>query len=192
MKTYIYILVDPISNQIRYVGKSNNPEQRYKNHKNRCRDKNTHKRNWINKLRLLGKYPEIEIIDIVFINEWKYWERFWISYFKSIGANLTNYCIGGEGLTFGNQTSFKKGQKPWNLGKHHSEKTRKILSDINKGKASKKRIKIEQYSKEELLLNTFMGSYEAASSVGGQPIHILNVCKGKRKSHKGFIWKFKK
>ena len=46
--TYIYILIDPFTNQIRYVGKANNPKERYKNHKNRCRDKNTHKRNWIN------------------------------------------------------------------------------------------------------------------------------------------------
>lgn len=122
MKTYIYILIDPISNQIRYVGKSNNPEKRYKNHKNRCRDKNTHKRNWINKLKLKGFNPEIEIIDTISIKEWKFWEKFWIQYFRTIGCKLTNHCNGGEGLSFGNKTSFKKGQISWNKGKGNIKK----------------------------------------------------------------------
>lgn len=114
--THIYILIDPLNNQIRYIGKANNPKERYKNHKNRCRDKNTHKRNWINKLRLKGLYPEIEIIDKVLVSEWHYWEKFWISYYRFLGCNLVNHTFGGDGLTFGNQTSFKKGQIPWNKG----------------------------------------------------------------------------
>jgi hypothetical protein len=114
--TYIYMLIDPITNQVRYIGKANNPTERYKNHKNRCRDKNTHKRKWINKLRLQNLYPEIEVIDTVPINNWHYWEKFWIAYYKFLGCNLINYTSGGDGLTFGNQTSFKKGQIPWNKG----------------------------------------------------------------------------
>lgn len=191
MKTYIYILIDPETTQVRYVGKANNPKERYRNHKNRCRDKNTHKRNWINKLRLKGLYPEIEIIDNVNLVEWKYWEKFWIQYFKYIGCKLTNHCIGGEGLSFGNQTSFKKGNKPWNTGKHHSKETIEILRKVHLGKPSKKRIPIEQYSLDGKFINNFMGSYEAANSVNGQPIRVLDTCKGKRKSHKGYIWKFK-
>lgn len=114
--TYIYILTDPLTNQIKYVGKANDPKERYKNHKNRCRDKNTHKRNWMNKLRLKSLYPEIEIIDKVLASEWHYWEKFWIAYYKFLGCNLVNHTSGGDGLTFGNQTSFKKGQVPWNKG----------------------------------------------------------------------------
>jgi len=44
-KVYIYTLEDPISEEIRYVGKANNPINRFKNHLNSARDKNTHKRN---------------------------------------------------------------------------------------------------------------------------------------------------
>lgn len=119
--TYIYILIDPLTNQIRYVGKANNPQERYKNHKNRCRDKNTHKRNWMNKLRLKGLYPEIEIIDRVLTSEWHYWEKFWIAYYRFLGCSLVNYTSGGDGLTFGNQTSFKKGQVSWNKGKGYKQ-----------------------------------------------------------------------
>jgi len=114
--TYIYILIDPTTNYIRYVGKTNNPKQRFQNHKNKGRDKNTHKRNWINQLRANNTNPIMEIIDEVPIDSWKYWEKFWIGYYKLIGCNLVNYTNGGDGLTFGNQTSFKKGNKTWNDG----------------------------------------------------------------------------
>lgn len=44
-EVYIYTLEDPITSEIRYVGKANNMESRFKNHLNSSRDKNTHKRN---------------------------------------------------------------------------------------------------------------------------------------------------
>lgn len=126
MQTNIYILIDPVTKEVKYVGKSNNPIERFKNHKNRSRDINTHKRNWINKLRKNNLYPEIEIIDIVPINNWRYWETFWIQYFTFLGSKLTNYTmngiVGGEGLTYGNRTSFKKGNKSWNEGTAHKSK----------------------------------------------------------------------
>ena len=109
MKTTIYGLIDPTTKQLRYIGKTNNIKQRFKNHLNSCRDKNTHKRNWINYLKKNNLKPEIEIIDIVDTDKWKYWEIFYISYFKMIGCNLTNYTTGGDGLTFANKTSFKNG-----------------------------------------------------------------------------------
>ena len=54
---YIYTLTDPITNQVRYVGKTKNLKQRRHNHLNKCLDKNTHKRNWINSLRKIEKRP---------------------------------------------------------------------------------------------------------------------------------------
>jgi hypothetical protein len=122
MKTHIYILIDPITNGVRYVGKANNPKERFKNHKNKCRDKNTHKRNWINKLRKLKLNPELEIIDTVDIAEWKYWEKFWISYFMFLGADLVNYTSGGDGMSFGNKTSFKIGDKSKSVVGYNSDR----------------------------------------------------------------------
>lgn len=54
LNVFIYALSDPRTNQIRYIGKANNPYNRYSNHYNSARDKNTHKRNWIN--RMAGGY----------------------------------------------------------------------------------------------------------------------------------------
>lgn len=209
MKTYIYILVDPITNQIRYIGKSNNPFQRFKNHKNRCRDKNTHKRNWINKLRLKGVNPEIEVIDTVDIKDWKYWEKFWIQYFKSIGCNLTNNCDGGEGLTFANRTSFKKGHKPWNTGtakpkikkgfnaKSLETSFRKGHKSWNKGKqgyklaGEKTSYIVEQYDLDGNYIKEHLGCKEASIEVGCIPENIRRCCVGLSKSARKFIWKYK-
>lgn len=112
--TNIYILIDPRNQQIRYVGKTNNPDERFKNHMNRGHNKLSHKRNWIESLKKLGLKPIMQIIDIVLIDEWIFWEKYWISQFKSWGFNLVNHTEGGDGCTFGNKTSFKKGHVPWN------------------------------------------------------------------------------
>ena len=114
--TFIYVLRCPLTKEIRYVGKTNNPKERYHNHLNRALDKGTHKRNWINSLRKKGIRPIFEIIKKVSIGEWKGWEKYYIKYYKSKGCKLINIMDGGEGLTFGNHTSFKKGMIPWNKG----------------------------------------------------------------------------
>ena len=50
--TNIYILKDPITNDIRYVGKSDNPDKRYLSHINENRN-NTYKENWIKRKRFI-------------------------------------------------------------------------------------------------------------------------------------------
>jgi hypothetical protein len=110
MVTYIYTLKDPINNEIRYVGKANNPKVRLRNHLNISKKDQIYKRNWILKLRKLEVKPIMEVIDTVPIDEWEFWEKYWISQMKTWGFKLINYTSGGDGCSFENQTSFKKGQ----------------------------------------------------------------------------------
>ena len=91
METYIYILKDPISNLIRYVGKSNNPKDRLKNHVNLSKKDQSHKRNWILKLKKKGLKPVMEVIDVVPIDSWQFWETYWISQIRTWGFDLINY-----------------------------------------------------------------------------------------------------
>ena len=113
---YIYTLEHPITEEIRYVGKTRNPKMRFHNHCNKLHNEKSHKRHWINKLKKEGLKPKMKILDEVLESEWKFWERFWINQLKQWNFNLVNHTSGGEGLTLGNETSFKKGNIPWNYG----------------------------------------------------------------------------
>ena len=108
--TNIYTLTDPRTNEVRYVGKANNVKQRYKAHLNRARKHQTYKKNWLEQLRREGLKPIIDVIDVVPMGDWQYWETYWISQMKQWGFNLVNHTNGGDGCSFANQTSFKKGQ----------------------------------------------------------------------------------
>ena len=113
----IYCLLDPSTNNSpKYVGKTSNINQRLKNHLNPARYKNTHKFNWIKKLKRLDLKPIVLVLEKVNISNWKSREKYWIRYFIKKGYKLTNKTIGGDGLTVANQTSFKKGHISWNKG----------------------------------------------------------------------------
>ena len=145
--TYIYSLSDPITNEIRYVGKTRNPEERFKNHCNPLHNRKSHKRNWVNKLRRKGVKPVFEILDIVDDKDWIFWEQYWVWQCKAWGFNLVNHTMGGEGLTMKNKTSFKKGNKPWNTGKGNTERCITCGKQFNTSKSSVKQ-GIKNCSKE--------------------------------------------
>lgn len=49
---------------------------------------------------------------------------------------------------------------------------------------------IEQYTKDGVLIAIHTSAMQAERAVNGDNGHILAVCRGQRKTHKGFIWKF--
>ena len=190
--TNIYVLIDPINNMVRYVGKANNVTQRYTAHLNRARKHQVHKKNWIENLKKQGLKPIIEIIDIVPIDEWVFWETYWISQMKTWGFDLINYTNGGDGCTFGNQTSFKKGHQLW-LGKKHSEESKKKIGYNNffKGKPAFNRKVVIQLSLNDDFIKEWEYIELAAIETNSLKTKIVAVCKGKRKTHNNFKWKYK-
>lgn len=189
--TNIYILIDPRDNKVRYVGKANNVSQRYKAHLNRARKHQIHKANWIKQLKENNLKPILEVVDIVLIEEWIFWETYWISQFKVWGFDLINYTSGGDGCTFVNQTSFKKGQKVW-LGKNHSEETKKKIGDNNwmKGKKSFNRRKVIQLDLNDCVIKIWDSILDAANGTESSSSKIVSCCKGKRKTHNKYKWKY--
>lgn len=96
MKTYIYILQDPVTLEVRYVGKSNNPIRRFKSHlwdRPKC---TSYSYRWIQKLLKQSLKPIMTIIDET-EDDWKSLEQYWIAQFKAWGYKLTNLTLGGEG-----------------------------------------------------------------------------------------------
>ena len=97
---FIYALLDPITKQIRYIGKTDNLRERFYTH---CHsfDK-THKSNWIKKLiSETGQLPLLRILERVEENEWAEREKYWIARAKAEGYSLTNLTIGGESVMDG-------------------------------------------------------------------------------------------
>jgi predicted GIY-YIG superfamily endonuclease len=107
--TFIYTLSCPISGDVRYVGKSNDPKGRFSEHR-RMRGNNHLKNNWIKELLDQNLRPVLTTIDEILISEWKEKEKFYISKFTDLGCDLLNICGGANGLSFGNQTSFDGSQ----------------------------------------------------------------------------------
>lgn len=103
MKVFIYALVCPVAEKIRYIGKSIAPEKRLRGHINSARTYGSkhHTAAWLRKLDGLGLAPSLQILEVVESGEdWRTRERSWISSSIAQGLPLTNTTIGGEGLDY--------------------------------------------------------------------------------------------
>lgn len=96
----------PTSGDIKYIGKSNDVISRYRKHKQMC-DNNRLKNEWIYNLLNSNLEPIIKIIEEVPIDIWKDKEKFYIKHYTDLGFKLLNICGGGNGMSFGNSTSYK-------------------------------------------------------------------------------------
>lgn len=96
-EVYIYKLVDPTTEEVRYIGKTNNKNLkiRFNGHMYQANKNNKLKLYcWIRKLKASGLEPKIELLETANSNNWEDRERYWISYFRDTG-NLTNISDGG-------------------------------------------------------------------------------------------------
>jgi len=145
--TFIYVLKDPTTEEIRYVGKADDPDLRLRRH---LMDKGINRRtNWIKKLMASGNRPVVEIVDEVSIPEWKSWEVAYIQFYKDCGFDLVNTTLGGEG-TNGHRHTTESCQKISKaltgrvFSEEHKKKislswTGRVVSDETRRKLSEKR-----------------------------------------------------
>lgn len=95
---FIYALKCPLTDEVRYVGKSVNLQGRLRRHLFDARNGGScHRDNWIRSGLSQGWEPRVEILDQVPEEHWQQWEVAWIEFFREQGANLTNSAAGGEG-----------------------------------------------------------------------------------------------
>lgn len=115
--TFIYSLSDPITGEIRYVGKTvKSLAKRLSAHlRERC---NPHRVRWIAKLLRTGLKPKIALLETV-DGDWAETERRWIRKLRKAGHNLLNKTEGGEGAP----------------GRRCSEETRQKLSNAMAGRS---------------------------------------------------------
>lgn len=96
----IYGLIDPRTNQLRYVGKTkrSTSHRRYEHVCASHLKAKSHKNHWIESLLRDGERPESVVLEEVTESEWEEAESFWIQYMKFIGCNLVNSTSGGDGV----------------------------------------------------------------------------------------------
>ena len=202
---YIYKITNTINGKI-YIGKTEfSVEKRFKEHL-RDSDKITlEKRPLYSAIRKYGKKAfTVETIEETDFPEER--EIYWIEYYQSFkyGYNAT---LGGDGKryldyelimeVFKNTGSATKTAslvgcdvhsvlnvvKKYNLGEYYH------WNHNNKP--------VNQYSLNGEYIMTYGSTFEAAKGIGkitstsnGATSHISDVCKGKRKTAYGYIWKF--
>jgi len=210
VKIYIYTLSDPTTNEVRYCGKTKDMSIRYKSHLKTSPKYKNRKRNWVKSLKNKGIKPVMEVIDIVDVENWNFWEKYWISQLKSWGFNLVNGNNGGGFDVTGFKhteesknkiTNAQKGRKlseEWkrniSIGRSgitFSENHIKNLSKSHKGKkANNNKIIYQIDMKNGEILNKFESIKNALKylNVDLKNSNISKVCKNKLKSVFGYYW----
>lgn len=92
---YIYVLKHPITNEVRYVGKTTNPKTRLYNHIQMVNIGKTHCKSWIKSLLIQSLKPILQVIEEC-DKDCSIREQYWIEYYKRLGNKLCNHTIGGE------------------------------------------------------------------------------------------------
>jgi hypothetical protein len=142
---YIYKLIDPTTNQIRYIGQTDNIKRRYNDHISSSLNKNsssynTHKSSWVRKVVNNNLFPIIEVVEECnSLEQSNIRERYYIEKLTNEGYKLTNSYISDV-------TEF-------------SLDTREKMSNAKKGKTLEeivgleKSIELKEYYSERIKLN---------------------------------------
>lgn len=138
-------------------------------------------------------------------------EQYYIKVFKTLYPNGYNLTKGGDGLIPCEETRRKlsfarKGIPSPNKGKHLSEDYKRKISDSKKGKMVgdknpfygkhhteefKKKMskKVLQFTLDGVFIREWESTMECGRN-GYSQSAVSDCCQGKRKSHKGFIFKY--
>lgn len=152
----IYSISCPYTNEVKYIGKSNNFKTRINKHLSSKLKTRTSK--WIHSLSIK---PIFEIIDEVSEDTWQDAEKAYIRLFKAIGCKLYNHTIGGEG---GNTMGGRK-LTPEQCKKISDSKIGKPNPNAGKWTKENLSIKVNQYTLDNIFICTHNSIKEAAKSI---------------------------
>lgn len=88
-QSYIYGLVDPRDNEIKYIGRTKDPDYRLDTHI-RMVDAGKMKTMWILELKAFGLDPSMMILETVDRKDESAAEKRWVQYFLKMGKPLLN------------------------------------------------------------------------------------------------------
>jgi hypothetical protein len=127
----IYCLKDPITNEIRYIGKTKlSLKSRLCLHCTSDLKTNSKKVKWIHELLITGYKPKIELLRYAKEYDSHFWERKLIREYKNNGYDLLNIKEGGDGGRYFNiyhYLSLHDGQRYYTKNKKLEEKIKGAL-----------------------------------------------------------------
>jgi group I intron endonuclease len=144
--TYIYTLSDPITNEIRYIGKTININIRLSQHIAESMKAKNHKASWIKSLTKKGLLPKIDVIDIIQDENWEWLEIYWISQFKTWGFDLVNSTTGGGKSIFNEnaRNNMRLGQLGKKRSKESIEKRIKKTTGLKRSEEFKEKARLRK------------------------------------------------
>jgi len=101
--TFIYVLKDPVTGEVRYVGKTDRPDKRLVQHIGIAQRKRHHAACWVRSLLKRGLQPKLEVVDEVPVEYWQALEAAYIAFYKELGFRLVNRTPGGDGFGAGEE-----------------------------------------------------------------------------------------
>lgn len=158
---YIYGLYDPRTNELKYIGKTNNLEKRlYEHIKEAENGYKSYKNDWIRSLRKRGLSPFISTLEEVSEEQWQECERKWINNCRKEGIKLTNLTDGGEGVHGYQYTEEQRkaiserspwrGKVGWMKGKKLSSEHVEIIRQVNRGNKYNVGRKVSSETKQKM------------------------------------------
>ena len=206
---YIYKITNLQNNKI-YIGKTTTCiQERFSKHIYEANTPNTKGYMFIlhKAFRKYGinnfNIEQIEEIDNSLLNDR---EIYWINFYNSMMQNGYNMTFGGEGST---KINYKLVYELWDSGKsisqiasllnHSIAQLKMILSSYknfsneenNKRTINATKKQVGQYDKNtHKLIKIYDSVKDAATAVNVDRSCISRCCSGKKKSSRGFVWKF--
>jgi hypothetical protein len=147
-RSNIYVLADPVTRAIRYVGKANDPDKRLASHLRDARTRNRPVCNWIAKLMGQGLQPIMEVL-LPDVEDWRAAEVLAIERCRAAGHDLLNLAKGGDDIP---------------CPKAVRDQNAKRLSQYNKTGATKKKVETH----EDLIRYTYTSVLGLAIRAGNQ------------------------
>lgn len=166
MKTdiaYIYALVDPRDEMVRYIGKTICPSKRLSSHINESKKYKHHRAKWIRSLLKEDMKPIFKILKICPLSEFTIYESEFIKFYKS--DKLTNSDESGSG---------------------NINRKREIIENA----IDKIRKKVYQFDLDGNYIQEFKSTRDAARRMNTLHSHISRCCNGIIRHTGGFIYKY--
>jgi hypothetical protein len=190
----IYKLLDPITNEIRYIGKTKEALNKRLGKHIFNRTGNSKVQKWCRKLHKENKRPIIELIEKCSFDKWEEREKYWIAFYRNRSDKILNILDGGDN----HSTGFK-----------HTEEAKRRISILNSRPKSKEWIKnsteamrkavakpIIQYALDGTFIkkwDSFCYASKKLKLSKNYKSAIKNIhacCNHKRKTAYGFKWEY--